>query len=139
MKFLAKFDYKVLYAAWAGMFALTALLGFLFPNVTEPAKRLPLQIAAGAFFLPPWAILLKARRSGDRKHIQLVRNLSMTSVALTVVLLCANLRSVGMGEHVGNALNAALTIISAPMVCSNFYVLPLFLWGTLLMGALSRN
>lgn len=139
MKFLVKFDYKVLYALWAAMFVLTAVLGFLFPSVEEPAGRLPLQIATGAFFLPPWAIMTKAKLAEEDKHIKVVRNLALTSVGLTVVLLCANMLSAGMGEAVGNALNAALTIVSAPMVCSNFYVMPLFLWGTLLMGSFSSH
>ncbi len=139
MKFLVKFDYKVLYALWAAMFVLTAVLGFLFPSVDEPAGRLPLQIATGAFFLPPWAIMTKAKLDEEDKHIKVVRNLALTSVGLTVVLLCANMLSAGMGEAVGNALNAALTIVSAPMVCSNFYVMPLFLWGTLLMGSFSSH
>ena len=32
----------------------------------------------------------------------------------------------------GRGLNAALTVVSAPMLCSNFFVLPIFLWGCLL-------
>lgn len=139
MKFLVKLDYKVLYLLWAVMFALTAWLGFLFPNVTEPAERFPLQVATGVFFLPPWGILCKAQLAEDTKHIKLVRYLSLTSIGLTIVLLCLNMLSAGMGEAVGNALNAALTIVSAPLVCSNFYVMPLFLWGTLLMGAFSKH
>lgn len=139
MKFLVKLDYKVLYLLWAVMFALTACLGFLFPNVTTPTERLPLQIATGVFFLPPWAIMTRAKVAGDNKHVKIVRNLALTSVALTCVLLCLNMVSAGMSAELGNALNIILTIVSAPLVCSNFYVMPLFLWGTLLMGALSTH
>ena len=139
MKFLVKLDYKVLYLMWAIMFVLTAVLGFLYPSVSEPAQRFPLQIATGVFFLPPWAILTKAKANDEGKHVKLVRYLGLASIGLTVVLLCANMLCVGMSEAVGNALNAALTIVSAPLVCSNFYVMPLFLWGTLLMGAFSDH
>lgn len=139
MKSLVKLDYKVLYLLWALMFALTAYLGFLFPNVTAPAERLPLQLATGVFFLPPWAILAKGKATGNDKHVKIVRNLSLTSIGLTVVLLCVNMLSAGMSAELGNALNVALTIVSAPLVCSNFYVMPLFLWGTLLMGAFSEH
>ena len=41
-------------------------------------------------------------------------------------------------EGVGIALNAALVVISAPMVCSNFYALPIFLWGVLLASAFKK-
>ena len=139
MQFFAKLSYKTLYVLWAGMFVLTAALGFLFPNVTDMTEKLPLQLATGAFFIPPWAIMTKANAEGTDKHIKIVRNLSLSSITATCVLLVLNIYSAGMGEAVGNALNAALTIISAPLVCSNFYVMPLFLWGTLLMGAFSRH
>lgn len=139
MKFMVKYDYKVLYALWAAMFVLTAVLGFLFPDVDDVAGRFPLQVATGVFFLPPWTIMTKAKLDGEDKHIKIVRNLALTSISLTVVLLCLNMLSAGMGEAVGNALNAALTVVSAPLVCSNFYVMPLFLWGTLLMGAFSNH
>ena len=60
-------------------------------------------------------------------------------IALTVALLVLNLMSPRWSEAVGIALNAALVILSAPMVCSNFYVLPLFLWGTLLAAAFRKK
>ncbi len=139
MRSLVKLDYKLLYLLWAVMFVVTAVLGFLYPSVKAPAERFPLQLAAGAFFLPPWAILTKAKVQENVKHVHLVRNLTVLSLAATVALLCANMMSVGMSEQVGNALHAALTIVSAPLVCSNFYLMPLFLWGTLLMGSLSDH
>ena len=139
MKTLAKFDYKVLYILWAVMFALTAVLGFLFPNVTEAVPRLLLQATAALFFLPPWVIVVKAGAEANKKHVRIVRYLSISSIVLTAALLCANLMSAGMTEAMGNALNAALIIVSAPMVCSNFFVLPLFLWGALLMGTFGKK
>ncbi len=132
---MTKCSYRLFYSLWAALFALTAVLGLLFPNVTDGAARLPLLAVSLAFFLPPWLILAKARKEGNRKHRILVRNLALTSLVLTVVLLCANILSAGRGELLGNVLNALLTVVSAPMVCSNYYLVPLFLWGTLLMGA----
>ena len=58
---------------------------------------------------------------------------------MTVALLLLNIRCAGLGEQIGLALNAALTVVSAPMVCSNFYVLPLFLWGALLTGTFVKK
>lgn len=139
MKTPAKIDYKVLYALWAVMFALTAVLGFLFPSVTEALPRTLLLLVSVLFFLPPWLILAKAKAEENKKHVRIVRYLSVSSIVLTVVLLCLNLRSAGLSEAVGNALNAALVIVSAPLVCSNFYVLPLFLWGALLMGTFGKK
>ena len=137
MKFLSKLNYRLLYLTWAVLFVVTASLGLLFPGGAE--HLLPLRLAAAIFFLPPWFILAKARAAGDGKHIRLVRYLALGSLVLTVVLLCLNLFSAGRGEALGAALNAALTIVSAPLVCSNLYAMPLFLWGTLLVGARSKK
>ena len=63
----------------------------------------------------------------------------ITFVPLTAALLVLNLMSPLWGESVGIALNAALVIVSAPMVCSNFYALPLFLWGMLLAAAFKKK
>ena len=132
-------SYRLLYPLWAALFALTAVLGLLFPQVENGLGRAALTAASVLFFLPPWLILTKAKASDDRHHIRLVRYIALASVTLTLVLLIANLRSAGLGEAMGAALNAALTVVSAPMVCSNFFVLPIFLWGTLIMGSFTKK
>ena len=132
-------SYKLLYILWAALFALTAVLGFLFPDVPTPAGRVGLMLVSALFFVPPWLILHRAKTEGNAHHIRLIRWLSLASVILTLVLLVANLRSAGLGEALGAALNAALIVVSAPMVCSNFFVLPIFLWGTLIMGSFGKR
>ena len=136
---MKKPSYKTLYIAWAFLFALTAVLGFAFPDAEGAPLRIALLVTAAVFFLPPWLILRRSRREGKRFHAWLIGFLSMASIVLTLVLLVLNLMSPMWNERIGIALNAALVIISAPMVCSNFYVLPLFLWGTLLAGAFRRK
>ena len=136
---MKKLNYKLLYILWAVLFALTAVLGFFFPEAEDPAGRAALAGVSVLFFLPPWLILARAKAEENRYHIRLIRWLSLCSVGLTLALLIANLRSAGLGEAVGTALNAALVIVSAPMVCSNFYVLPIFLWGTLIMGTFVKK
>ncbi len=136
---MKKLSYKTLYLAWAVMFVLTAALGFAFPAAENTAARWALALTAAAFFLPPWLILSRAKAAGNRHHIRLIRWLCIGSLTLTAVLLVLNLRSAGFGEALGLALNAALTVVSAPMVCSNFFVLPLFLWGTLLADTFRKK
>lgn len=137
MQLFVKFRYQTLYIAWAVLYVLTAALGLLFPSV-DGGTKVALQIVTGVFFVPPWAILTKAQKDGQTKHTKLVRNLAFAWLGATVVLMCANMLSAGMSEAVGNALHVLLSVICAPLVCSQFYVMPLFLWGTLLMGAMSR-
>ena len=129
----------MLYIAWSILFALTVVLGFLFPEAEGAGAKIALLLTAAVFFLPPWLILRKSRKEGRRFHGWLIGFLAMASIVLTLVLLVLNLMSPMWNEQIGIALNAALVIISAPMVCSNFYVLPLFLWGMLLAAAFKRK
>lgn len=126
-------SYKTLYIAWAAMFVLTAALGFAFPSAMG-ALLAVLRLIAVLFFLPPAVILVRAKRAGERFHVLLLRWLALASIVLTAVLLVLNLLSTPWSLAIGNALYAALVVISAPMACANHYALSLFLWGTLLTG-----
>ena len=136
---MKKLSYKMLYSAWAVLFALTAVLGFVFPDAEGMGAKLALLGISAVFFLPPWLILGKTRAEGKRFHCILVGLLAVFSIVLTVALLVLNLMSPLWSEAAGIALNAALVIVSAPMVCSNFFVLPLFLWGMLVVGAFRKK
>ena len=129
-------SYTVLYILWGALFALTAGLGFV-PS-PEGMTKAVFMLLAGAFFVPGWLILSKANKEGETKHKVIVRNLCIASLCCTVALMVVNLLSAGWSEAVGNALHAALTIVSAPMMCGQSYLLGLFMWGCLLMGSLSK-
>ena len=131
-------SYKTLYITWAALFALTAVLGFVFPDAAG-AGRIVLALTAAVFFVPPWLILNRAKGEKKAHHIRLLRWLCVGSLVLTAVLLVLNLRSAGLGPALGQALNAALIIVSAPMVCSNFFALPIFLWGCLLADTFRKT
>ena len=53
----------------------------------------------------------------------------------TFALLVANFLSASASQQVGDVLYAVLIIVSAPMVCSQFWVLSLFLWSILFFAA----
>ena len=133
---MTKLPYKVLYGLWAAMFALTAWLGFV-PPADDMAANV-YRILSGVFFIWPWMILLKSRNEDQPRHRQVIKLLCLGSLAGTMVLMALNVISANWSEALGTALNAALTIFSAPMVCGQAYALSLFMWGTLLMGANSR-
>lgn len=131
-------SYPILYTLWASMFLLTAALGLLFPQETG-LSRWVLTAVSVIFFVPPWMILHRARAAEDHSQIRLVRYLSLASVVLTAVLLVLNLKSAGLSEAMGRALNAALAVVSAPMLCSQFFVLPIFLWGCLIADTFRKK
>jgi len=121
---------KVLYSLWGVLFIICAALGFI-PEPAGTAKTL-MTVLSVVFFLPPAALLYRA----DRNTVKLVRNLSLASLVLTLVVLVLNLLSALQAEFLGNVLHALLIIISTPMVCSGYWVLSLFLWACLLMVSL---
>ena len=131
-------SYKTLYTAWAVMYLLTTALGFAFPGAMG-GLLVVLRLTAVLFFLAPTVILVRAKREREQFHIVLVRLLSFSSIVLTAVLLVLNLLSALWSEWLGNALYAALVVISAPMACANHYALSLFLWGTLLAGTFYKT
>lgn len=125
---------KALFALWGGLFILCAGLGFI-PEPTGFVKGLLTALAVG-FFIPGGVLLYRAKRQKDRQTAATVRNLSAASLGLTLLMLVANFLSLGAGQAVGDALYAALVIVSSPMVCSGYWLLSLFLWACLLVVSL---
>ena len=117
---------KVLFALWGVLFILCAGLGFL-PETSGWMTALSV-----IFFLPPALLLYR----GERNTVLLVRNLSLLSLGVTLVTLILNFVLAVSSETLGNILHSVLTIVSAPMICSGYWVLSLFLWACLLMGSL---
>lgn len=127
---------KTLFTLWGGLFIVCALLGF----IPEPAGLLRLLLTAVSvlFFLPPAAVLYRAKQEGDDRNRQLIRNLSALSLGLTLGLLILNFLVAFGAEAAGTMLYVMLVIVSSPMVCSGYWALSLFFWACLLMASLRR-
>ena len=124
------------YSVWAGIYILCAGLSF----IPEPGGFLKfLMIALSlAFFIPPACLLYRAKQEGDNFTVKLVRNLSLASLSLTVLVLIVNLLTFMAPEAVGNFLYVLLVLVSVPMVCGQYWVLGLFCWACLLMVSLKK-
>ena len=122
-----------LFVLWGVMFAVCCGLGF----VTQPSGVLKaLMIVLGlVFFAPPFVLLRRAQERRDLSVAALVRNLAAISLALTLVLLVANVLSLLGGVALGNVLNAILAIVSVPMFCGQIWILSLFCWAFLMIAA----
>ena len=120
---------KLLFVLWGVLFGVTAALGFL------PQQNGLTLAAAFLFFLPPALLLWKK----ERETTLLIRNLSALSLGLTMVTLILNFILAVSSETLGNALHGILTVVSAPMICSGYWVLSLFLWACLLMVSLKQS
>ena len=123
---------KLLFALWGVLFVLCAGLGF----IPEPQDFLKVLMTALAvlFFLPPALLLYR----GDRETAQLIRNPSVLSLGITLVTLILNFVLAVSSEKLGNVLHYILAVVSAPMICSGYWVLSLFLWACLLMVSLKK-
>lgn len=123
---------KTLYTLWGLLFALCAALGFIF----EPGDGMKalMVMASAAFFVTPAWLLWK----GSRQDAVIIRNLSIASLALTMVTLVINLLSVNAPVLLGDVLYAIMVVVSAPMVCSQYWAVSLFCWACLMICAIKK-
>ena len=124
---------KTLLVLWGVLFVLCAGLGFI-PEPQGFLKGLMTALAV-LFFLPPAWLLYR----GDRETVLLIRNLSALSLGVTLVTLILNFVLAVSSEFLGNVLHYVLVVVSAPMICSGYWVLSLFLWACLLMASLKKS
>ena len=122
---------KFLYTLWGALFILCAGLGF----IPAPAGFLKflMVVLSMAFFAVPACLVKQLEKEKNRMHLTVIRNLALTSLVLTVALIMANFFSLMAPEGLGNALYVLLVIVSAPMVCSQYWVLSLFGWACLML------
>ena len=128
---------RFLFALWGAMFILCAGLGF----IPEPAGVLKglLTGLAILFFLPPAMLVWKGRREKDRTPLLLVRNLSIASLSLSVVLIIANFLTAFRSELMGDILHGVLVVVSSPMICSGHGAMSLFFWACLLIASVNAG
>lgn len=122
---------KKLYTLWGVLFILCALLGFI-PEPEGLIKAL-LVLLSVIFFVPGSILLYYAAKSADRQQISLIRGISLVSLGATLVLLVLNFLSASASEAAGDFLYGLLVVVSAPMICSQYWIVSLFLWACLLM------
>ncbi|MGM9604361.1 MAG: hypothetical protein ACI3XG_04785 [Faecousia sp.] len=125
-----------LMVVWGIFYIICAGLGFI-PE-PEGAVRIFLTAISVLFFVPPAILLFDAFAGRDRKTVLLIRRLAALSLGVTLVLLIANFLAALGGEWLGSLLHVLLVLCSAPMFCSNYWVLSLFLWAVLLVASMQK-
>ena len=128
---------KILYPIWAALYLLCAGLGFI-PNPAGFVRFL-LILTSVLFFLPGSLILWESIRTENKKARLRIRYISICSLALTILVLITNVLSIAASEAVGNFLYGLLIVVSSPMICSQYWVLSLFLWSCLLVGSFVKS
>ena len=127
----------ILYAAWLCLYILCVGLGTV--EEVEGAGKVFFVLTSLVFFLPGIALLVLGRKEQNKKMILRVRIAAICSLALTVIVFCANVIAVGASGQVGNFLNDLLNLVSAPMFCAQYWVLSLFCWACLLSASFMKK
>lgn len=127
---------KTLFILWAALFILCAALGFI-PAPTGFSKWVLVTLAA-VFFIPGFVLVERAGEKKDRRTLSLIRNLSILSLSVTLLALVINILSVLGTETLGNICYSFLIIVSAPMICGQYWFLSLFLWACLMILSITK-
>ena len=126
---------KTLYFIWGGLFIFCGLLGFI-PQ-PEGIVKVLMVVASLVFFVPGGILLYLGKKEQNYGAIRVVRNVAIISLCVTLFLLVLNFLSGKASDAMGEFLYGLLTMLSAPMVCSQYWFVSLFLWACLLFTAIS--
>lgn len=127
---------KLLYAVWAALYILCVGLGFI--QEPEGLGKAVLVLIAIGFFVPGGILLYDGIRSQNRKAVKRVRIICLLSLGLTLGMLLLNLVSFAFPETWGEPLYELLLLVSAPMICGQYWVMSMFLWACLLFCSFKK-
>lgn len=127
---------KLLYAVWAALYILCVGLGFI--QEPEGLGKAVLVLIAIGFFVPGGILLYDGIRSQNRKAVKRIRIICLLSLGLTLGMLLLNLVSFAFPETWGEPLYELLLLVSAPMICGQYWVISMFLWACLLFCSFKK-
>ncbi len=128
---------STLWLLWGVFYIICAGLGFI-PQ-PQGIVRAMLFLLSLLFFVPPGVLLYEARRHSDRVLLRRLRMAALASLILTQLMLIANILTAPYSEGLGTAMHILLGLVSAPMFCSNYFVVPLFLWAVVLIMSFTKK
>ena len=126
----------LLYAGWICLYILCVGLGTV--GNMEGVGKVFFVLTSLIFFLPGAWLLGMGIKNKNRKTVLRVRIIAICSLALTVIVFCANVAAAA-GGAVSPFLNDLLNLVSAPMFCSQYWILSLFCWACLLSASFVKK
>lgn len=127
---------KILYALWACLYILCVGLGTV--GTVEGIGKIFFVLTALIFFIPGILLVVFGLREKNKKMLLRVRIVCICSLVLTLIFLVANFLTANASDATGYAMFELLNLVSAPMLCSQYWILSLFLWACLLMGSFTK-
>lgn len=129
---------STLITLWGVLYIICAGLGFI-PEPTGAVKTM-LFLLSLVFFVPPALLLYRAKKDRDGKGRKFVRRVSLISLGCTLAALIGSILSaLTATNNMGDVMHIVLGLVSAPMYCSNYWALSLFLWAAVLMASLKKE
>ena len=126
----------ILYAAWLCLYILCVGLGSV-DNI-EGVGKVFFVLTSLIFFIPAAWLLVMGIKEKNKKIVLRVRIISLCSLLLTVVVFCINVAAAAAGK-VGPGFQDLLNLVSAPMFCSQYWVISLFGWACLLSASFMKK
>ena len=133
----SKLKELVLYAVWFCLYLLCVGLGTV--EEVEGIGTVLFLLTSLIFFIPGVLLLVLAKQEKNQKMALRVRIVSICSLVLTVAVFCANVFAVAASSQTGGFLNDLLNLVSAPMFCSQYWILSLFCWACLLWASFIKS
>ena len=127
----------ILYAAWLCLYILCVGLGSV--EEAEGIAKVFFVLTALIFFIPGIILLVLGKKQQNKKMVLRVRFIAICSLVLTVAVFCATVLAVGSSAQIGSFLPDLLNLVSAPMFCSQYWILSLFGWACLLSASFMKK
>lgn len=125
---------KKIWVIWAVAYVICTVCGF-FPVAQGAVTGMFVLLSMG-FFVPPAFLIYEAVQNKWPKILRIIRNLSLISLGLSLVMILLNFVSIQASQEWGLVLYWMLILVSTPMICSQVWVIGLFGWAVLLMTCL---
>jgi hypothetical protein len=126
---------KKIWIAWAVLYGICTVLSFI---LTAPGTLSGLMtVLSIGFFVPGLLLLLEGKKKQDTALLKKLRLVCLLSLGLTVLAIVLNFFSANGSAAWGIVAWWFLLLVSTPMVCSQIWVISLFLWAFLLMGTIT--
>ena len=127
----------VLYGIWLCLYILCVGLGTV--EQIEGLGKVFFVLTSLIFFIPGVCLLVMGKTEANRGMVLRVRIISLCSLALTVIVFCANIMAVTGSGEAGAFLHDLLNLVSAPMFCSQYWILSIFCWACLLSASFMKK
>ncbi len=127
----------IAYGVWLCLYVLCVGLGTV--EKVEGIGKVLFVMTALIFFLPGVYLLYLGNREKNRKICLRVRIVAIVSLVLTVAVFSGNVIAVSASSDAGILLYDLLNLVSAPMFCSQYWILSLFCWACLLSASFMKK